>query len=912
MTQSVYLQFLISCFVFFTLLSSYANNVSPSDEPYYIVEKDGFQYIYPKSQQHIIKKVISYNEFIIKTYEQDFGWKLDEKGSLVIASTKNQTANAFATTVPNVLTTLYSGGPLALENMSSKSWLKTLIFHEVSHLYQLNVKPKPSQFLKSIFGNPNPSASAIALFPYMIHPNLFTPTFMLEGNAVLNESRFDNGGRLFNGATIALANALAQKDLINPNRLINDHNIFPYGREKYLIGGLFNAFLVKKYGIAKTNHFFKVHARNFTFPLTLDKAFQNNFGVGYTSLINEFQESLKTKSVNSIHANESPLFKTTILSPLNRTGKSIYFLNFKNAKSKADLIKLGNDGTIKLKKATYLPNGRIFAFKGPKYYSATNYQISPTEIRTSLISEDLKANKKFLNKLLFGKQGKHVLYADLNDSFETPKIFKNKTRLTQCHSRPMLDKQSNTYCFSQEGKKRTLYFNNEALFSFKGYSSELSDVLSKNNLYFTAPSIYGNSLYQWKNNKILRVHNSDFIVDAKIIDSNKALIVEVRSDGYEYKVSQLILSPKQVDPYEISYAFEEENTAKPILTTKVKDDILQTENSYNSLTQLRFNSFTPFATASSVSGSTFGLPFLFSDPLGFNSLYFSLLTNKDSTDALVSYTNLKHRLSYGLSYLIDQSAVYSGLKKIRNIAKTSYAINTSYPLFKVGLWSGKYGLSYINETDEAIDQSITKEASLINKVTLARYKAYPFAANPYTLFTVDISHLANEETTTSKDKYDTLYGQIKYGHDLGDEWYLEGNYAAISSNSTSAKHELETTSSIVSFKPYLSSVTLISTDKFFKIEKGQIALKKPILENIYPTRFPLGLSRISAAIGYNYFNLAKNKAHDDLSEVTESFYGFDIELLIAHRFKVLLSTRSGQNSLNNKSTLTNLSINKSF
>ncbi len=74
-------------------------------------------------------------------------------------------------------------------------------------------------------------------------------SFLLEGNSVLNESRFGNGGRLYSGYALAELIELIKADKITSKLMYNRTLEFPYGEKSYLIGGFFQKFLAKRYGI---------------------------------------------------------------------------------------------------------------------------------------------------------------------------------------------------------------------------------------------------------------------------------------------------------------------------------------------------------------------------------------------------------------------------------------------------------------------------------------------------------------------------------------------------------------------------------------------------------------------------------------------------------------------------------------
>ena len=112
-----------------------------------------------------------------------------------LISDYNQIANGFSTQWPNNRQINYVGGTQLVDYFTTTSWLDTLLYHETAHNYQVNVKGSVvSRSLHSVFGN----GTFIVPIPLAV-PNAMENSFMLEGNAVLNESWHGNGGRLYSG-----------------------------------------------------------------------------------------------------------------------------------------------------------------------------------------------------------------------------------------------------------------------------------------------------------------------------------------------------------------------------------------------------------------------------------------------------------------------------------------------------------------------------------------------------------------------------------------------------------------------------------------------------------------------------------------------------------------------------------------
>ncbi len=88
----------------------------------------------------------------------------------------------------------YNAGISDIDYFCSSSWIKELMIHETAHNFQLNPKDNiVSDTAHKILGN-NPLVP-VFFVPGFPVPNIMIKSILLEGNSVLNESRFGIGGR---------------------------------------------------------------------------------------------------------------------------------------------------------------------------------------------------------------------------------------------------------------------------------------------------------------------------------------------------------------------------------------------------------------------------------------------------------------------------------------------------------------------------------------------------------------------------------------------------------------------------------------------------------------------------------------------------------------------------------------------
>ena len=194
---------------------------------------------------------------------------LNRRNSIVFISPRKQESNAVTTVYPLPSVFIYSSPAQIMDSSSILNWSLDSLIHEMTHSYQLNSQSKSSYWLSYFF-------SPLVWF---IYPNIYSHNLFLEGNAVLHESIYGSGGRLFSGWWRALVFAQIKSD-ISLKRLINKYNDSFSDKEKYLHGGYFHSYLLSKYNLKEINKFFYhnsksypligIYKTNFSFKKTLD------------------------------------------------------------------------------------------------------------------------------------------------------------------------------------------------------------------------------------------------------------------------------------------------------------------------------------------------------------------------------------------------------------------------------------------------------------------------------------------------------------------------------------------------------------------------------------------------------------------------------------------------------------------
>jgi hypothetical protein len=156
----------------------------------------------------------------------------------IVLSDDQDEANGLATPVPYDTIRLFAVPPSSFSELQDyRDWLRTLVQHEYVHILHLdNVGGLPA-LVNRIFGK---------LWP----PNGLTPSFLIEGLAVLHESEGDpasgrNGAAIFDmeARALALDGPFPRLDEVS-----NPPLRWPLGDVPYLLGGRFMGFLQARHG----------------------------------------------------------------------------------------------------------------------------------------------------------------------------------------------------------------------------------------------------------------------------------------------------------------------------------------------------------------------------------------------------------------------------------------------------------------------------------------------------------------------------------------------------------------------------------------------------------------------------------------------------------------------------------------
>ena len=858
------------CFTILLFLSSAIAGVVVPDE-YEVSDDKEVSYIYGAEYKESLSDIKAYQEDIIKVYKKEFGFALDDRLRVGLATSNNQIANGFSTQIPFNMQLFYGAGASYIDYFCFSSWLKTLLIHETAHNFQLN--PKENSISKvghTLFGN-NPVAF-LGFLPIFPIPNITESPFILEGNAVMNESRFGNGGRLFSGYALAEVVALAKAGEITPELMYNSTLEFPYGEHFYLVGGFFQQFLVKRYGVERVNSYFKRYATQ-AFPFFTNSIFKEQFGKSFEVLLEEFVEEIKEKHALAKELRGEVVATSKLFVPLNGDSKEIYTL-IGDRKSEPKLLKIDR----KTRKVSYISDsfreGEVFKVNG-EYYTQSSAKTSPIKIEMGLFDSSGFLKEGTGGKAIQGytKSGKEV-YVDVKSSLEAPKVYVDDKFYTTSYSSVHVDKDD-LYYFKQDDKKRTLFKNQIALYSFDGHYGFVVDVDEQGGIYFIGSSEHGSTIYRFANGEIKRVNEADNIIDFKLLDDQKALAVTVGAEGYSYLIISIgDFKSSNLYAQKIE-AVEKEN----ILTNKPFGDRNQTllkSKSYNSLTRLEYSYLAPYFYYSDLNGFEVNAIAMFTDPLWQNQLYVIGSHNKKREVIGASYDNSAFRLNFGASYYrVFKNSNYNN----SDYRDSGYELYATFPWLEQGYWSIFSTLAFSKPYDSIYREPLTLSLDILNKKRYG-FSKYANSLNGLNLFVSD-------------DRDNSMYGaKYSFKHDLAWQSYIGLKGAYLKSDKVDFLNEkgIELDDTFSSIQSDLGTLDIPSfTFKSYAKEAkmAELSLAKVFDGSLYFYSFPISLQRETLYVKQRHyeidFNRFVSKSYD------ETILGTEFDLLFLHKMGFPLS-----------------------
>lgn len=821
-------------------------SVVPQDKSYLTQDVRNTRIIYTQDNKEHAQYAAGFETLLQPLYEKTFGYQMDTQLSVGLMSSHNQIANGFSTQFPSNRQVNYMGGAQIPDYFSSSSWLDTLLLHETAHNFQTNVKDNPiSKGMYSVFRN---GGFLLPFFP-ATSPNIFESSFILEGNAVLNESWHGRGGRLYSGRYRAMNYIFAKAGYLTKARLYNQTMNFPYGESHYVFGSHYQYYLAKTYGLDATNAYFKYRSKNWYFPFMVNAPTRHTFGVNFDTSFAAWVNEIEAESQSIKLVEGEILARSKFYSDMNTQDGKVLFLAMEKGVRAPELFQYHKQQKTLSYDSRTLALGRVFLVDN-EYYTISGRHTSPWRIRQGLFDESAMIKNGTEGKIIQGflSDGRAV-YFDSKTSFVSPQLYVDGEFYAQVHS-SVLVHDDHLYYFVQKGDQRTLYRDKVPLYSLKGFYSIVADVDENGSVYFIANSKMGSSLYKINNGQVTRVLDADNIVAAKLADEGRIIVQAISADDYYYAMSEM--ETINESPYVVRYLWDDENNPSHGLTNTF-DEIPAV--SFDDPEEYGFFNNADYTMGSFIAGkntngdSTYDLSIVFSDPLAYHSLAFKAQKDADQSTLLGGrYSNNQYFLLFGIDAFY---VAKNGLEEYAHLIETrdyGVAADLKLPFLRTGYWAGQLKANYYQDYIDIDREPLS--------VSMNISRAQAFGNSFY------YNSLAYLDVFNTQDRSDTINGaSFRLSTDLPAEFYIgvSGKYSQ-SDHGASARErrgvELENSISLVGNDPSGFLIPSLVDDVYAKeVTFGEVNVSKVFNLSAYFFTFPLSLQRESISLAYRHYDI---------------------------------------------------------
>lgn len=847
--------------------------IVPNDRDYQVLKKDNHRLVYSKDNLDVAEYALNKFIEVSNLYNKEYGWALDQTPTLVLTSNKNQFQNGFATTSPRLVTTFFPA--YTTSNFSTHSWVDTLIYHEVAHLYQLNAKPSENSLPalgQKALGNP----TFLLIPPLMINPNSLLPGLFTEGNATWNESRFSNGGRLHSGQNLALVNQMALSGKIKANIDMNSTLEFPLSRE-YLVGSYFQEFLAKKFGQEKLNQYFVTQSGYYFWPLIINRTFKKHFGESFYKLFAEFSRTQAENAIGFTKSSAPILFKSFTHSSFNHSKDHIYFSVNTKINSYPKVITFNKSTEQITKKSKDIKRGKLFRINDKWAVSASG-KVKKTKRAYTLYKTKARYHKKYIDHAVLDMRGTSWASFYVPKSYKKNQLYKNGEFFSESDSEAILDEAGNIYYFKQEGNSRSLYKNTTTLFSIEGHYGYPLEVLDNGAITFIAPSKHGSALYIFENGSTKRLHDSDAIIDARQISGDKYLVSEVSFDGYNYKTVTTV--PIFTVPEAPTLSFSKDSD---LLAGSQASDSLVKKYKYNSMSQLKLGYFSPdFVRIGSGINVGAGASALWIDPMQRNSIQASYSIHGNESLGLALYQNTINSVRWGLGikYKKEDRLLFSTtLNSFFDETSTQLTPFASINYLIFDQLDAKSSLNIAGgHVTRELETVNFKETGTFAEAVLdfTWQKRFSRSFDSHRLFSIGLTqgyeNLENSITKISEESISySAYANAKYN--IGSEIYLGARHSHFYSESNNIEIDSQN-SDYFSLSRNIETLRNLSATEF--------SIKKAFHTPLYSARLPLSLRRIAPKISATYFDYKELPVNQNFN-FTEVAAFLEMEILLVHK-----------------------------
>jgi hypothetical protein len=191
-------------------------------------------------------------------------------------------SNGNATPFPSNRIVVYANPPIDDTALRyTNDWTQSVITHELTHIFHLDRARGIWALSQHIFGRAPPT-----------FPDLYGPSWLIEGLAVYEESNLAGAGRVLGSEhrMIARSSTLANAFPHTGSWSLGQGH-FPFGESAYAYGSLFLDYLARTRGQGDIRKFVEAQSA-FLIPYLIDPSAKKGFGISFSRAWPEFRDSI--------------------------------------------------------------------------------------------------------------------------------------------------------------------------------------------------------------------------------------------------------------------------------------------------------------------------------------------------------------------------------------------------------------------------------------------------------------------------------------------------------------------------------------------------------------------------------------------------------------------------------------------
>ena len=249
-----------------------------------VIATEHFIIYFHQGEEHLAGRLANIAESTWATLVRTFE-RLPPPVTHVVLVDQWDTANGYATPLPRNTVVIAASWPAGADFIGNvDDWLRLVFVHEFTHIAHLDRSEGWARAVRTVLGR-----TAIAF------PNLYLPTWQIEGLATYEESALTGVGRLHAGDFAAVVGEEVRQRAVQPlDRLNGGLTDWPTGLGPYAYGVRFHQYLADRFGPASLGRLSTATAGRV--PYFAAGAFKRVFSASLGTLWADFEATLRTAS----------------------------------------------------------------------------------------------------------------------------------------------------------------------------------------------------------------------------------------------------------------------------------------------------------------------------------------------------------------------------------------------------------------------------------------------------------------------------------------------------------------------------------------------------------------------------------------------------------------------------------------